>query len=121
LKPYTRGVLQAIAGGVFLSSSGIIVRHIEHADPWTVLFYRSLAFFVTVLVFMLVRDHGRVRETVKRVTRLGPLDALIATALACGFIFYLQSLFATTVANTVLMLSTGPFFAALLAWLVLRS
>nr|MBX2881233.1 DMT family transporter [Granulosicoccus sp.] len=30
------------------------------------------------------------------------------------------SLFNTSVANTVLLLSTGPFFAAMLGWLVLR-
>lgn len=32
----------------------------------------------------------------------------------------LPSLFATSVANTVLLLSTGPVFAAILGWLVLR-
>lgn len=97
-----------------------MVRNIEAADPWTVLFYRSLAFFVTVLIFMIVCDGGRLSLTARRVRRLGWLDLLIASALASGFIFYLQSLFATTVANTVLMLSTGPFFAALLGWVFLR-
>lgn len=114
---YRRGVFYVLVAGLFLSSAGLIVRHIESADAWTILFYRSLAFSLTVFAFLAVRDR---KKTLQRYRGLRWVDLIVATALALGFIFYVLSLYTTSVANTVLLLSTGPFFAALLGWLVLR-
>lgn len=114
---YARGVIYTILAGIFLSSAGLLVRNIEAANPWTVLFYRSLAFSVTVMVFVAWQHRGK---TLQRYREMRPLDFIVTLALGCGFIFYLQSLFNTSVANTVLLLSTGPFMAAGLAWIVLR-
>jgi len=94
-----------------------MVRHVAEADAWTVLFYRSLTFSVTVLTFLWFQER---KNTLNLYKHMRGLDFLIALSLALGFIFYLLSLFSTSVANTVLVLSTGPFIAALLGWLVLR-
>ena len=114
---YRRGVLYAILAGVFLSTAGLLVRLVESADAWTVLFYRSLAFSITVLVFIAIREQGRV---IPRLLAYRRYDLLVSASLACGFIFYVLSLYNTSVANTVLLLSTGPFFAALLGWIFLH-
>ncbi|MFT6308272.1 MAG: EamA domain-containing membrane protein RarD, partial [Halioglobus sp.] len=53
---YRRGVLYIVAAGIFLSTGGIFIRFIENASPWTVLFYRSTTFTVTVALFLLARD-----------------------------------------------------------------
>jgi len=114
---YAQGVLFAISGGVFLSSGGLLIRFVEHATPWTILFYRSLAFTLTVFIFVLVRDR---RKLIERYTNISILDLLVAFFLAIGFICYVLSLFNTSVANTVLLLSTGPLAAGVLAYFVLR-
>ena len=114
---YRRGVLYIVLAGVFLSTGGLFVRFIEDASPWTVLFYRSLTFTATVFVFMAIRNPGGLTNKLKAV-RLS--DLVISSSLAFGFITYVLSLFSTSVANTVLILSTGPVFAAILGWLVLR-
>lgn len=113
---YSRGLLYALLSGVFLSSGGLMVRFLDGADPWTVLFYRSLAFFFTVSIFMLWRYRG---DFVRRLQQLRASDLLVSLFLALGFLFYLMSLYYTSVANTVLLLSTGPFFAAILGLIVL--
>lgn len=113
---YRRGVCYAVLAGVFLSVAGLIVRYIESADAWTVLFYRSWAFSLTVFVFMLFRDG---KDAIRSYLALRPVDLVVASALAFGFIFYVLSLYSTSVATTVLLLSTGPFFAALLGRIVL--
>jgi len=114
---YSRGLFYALLAGVFLSSGGLMVRFLDGADPWTVLFYRSLAFFATVLFFMLWRYRG---DFLQRLLQMRASDLLVSLFLALGFLFYLQSLYYTSVANTVLLLSTGPFFAAILGLIVLR-
>lgn len=117
LQSYRRGALYVVAAGILLSTSGALVRFIGDADAWSVLFYRSFAFFATVIVFMLMRD-GRGINAHFRDLRLS--DLVVSISLAFGFIFYILSLFNTSVANTVLLLSTGPFIAALLGFVILR-
>ena len=113
---YSRGLIYALLSGVFLSSGGLMARFLDAADPWTVLFYRSLAFFATVLLFMFWRYRG---ELIPRLRQIQARDLLVSVFLSLGFMCYLMSLYYTSVANTVLLLSTGPFFAALLGLLIL--
>ena len=113
---YLRGVLYVVLAGVFLSFGGLLVRYVESANPWTVLFYRSLTFTLSVLVFMFFRD----RENFKtQISIIKPVELLVSVFLAFGFIFYILSLFNTTVANTVLVLCVGPVLAAVLGYLIL--
>ena len=114
---YARGVLYVILAGVFLSSGGLIVRHVADADAWTILFYRSLTFSFTVIAFLWYQER---KNTPLLYKKMRGLDLIVTVSLALGFIFYLLSLFNTSVANTVLVLSTGPFITALLGLLVLR-
>jgi len=113
---YARGVLYVILAGVFLSTGGLIVRHVADADAWTILFYRSLTFSVTVIAFLWFQERGKTLGLYKK---MRGLDLLVTISLALGFTFYLLSLFNTSVANTVLVLSTGSFIAGLLGWVVL--
>lgn len=113
---YLRGVSYAVLSGLFLSAAGLTVRYIEQADAWQVLFYRSLMFFFTLCLFISLRGKSSLRHSF---ISLKPVDFIVSVSLACGLICYVLSLFKTSVANTVLTLSTGPFLAALLGWLVL--
>ena len=99
---YRRGVIYIIFAGVFLSLGGLFIRFLESADPWTVLFYRSLTFTASVSLFMYFRDGI---QFVQRFRQIRPLELIVSVSLAVGFIFYVLSLFATSVANTVLILS----------------
>ena len=114
---YSRGLIYALLSGVFLSTGGLMVRFLDGANAWTVLFYRSLAFFATVSLFMIWRYRG---DLVPRLRQMQPRDFLVSVFLSLGFMFYLLSLYYTSVANTVLLLSTGPFFAALLGRVILN-
>ncbi len=113
---YSKGVLYVLLGGIFLSSGGLLVRFVDQASPWTILFYRSLVFTATVALFLLVRDRQSFK---KQFLKIRPVDLLVSLLLAFGFIGYLLSLFNTSVANTVLLLSTGPVVAGVLAYFVL--
>lgn len=92
------------------------MRFVDQASPWTILFYRSLVFTATVMLYLLLRN----RHTFKQqFLQIKPIDLLVSFLLALGFICYLLSLFNTSVANTVLLLSTGPVAAGVLAYFVL--
>jgi len=114
---YMRGAVLVLCGGLCLSSGGLIVRYIEAADGWQILFYRAISFAVTVLVFLLIRYRG---GALRHFLGIGWPGAVAALALGFGFIFYLFGILLTNVANVVFIISAGPFLAALLAWLLLR-
>lgn len=114
---YRRGASYIILAGICLSLGGLFIRFLDEADPWTVLFYRSLTFTASVTLFMYLRDGKRFTQRFRQIL---PMELIVTLSLAAGFIMYVLSLYATSVANTVLILSTGPVFAAVLGWLVLR-
>ena len=109
---YTAGVVGVLAAALCGSSVGILVRLVEHADGWQVLFFRSVSFALTVFLFMMLRDGRRVG---KRFLSVGPLGIVVAVFLGSAFIAYIFSVLLTTVANAVLILSASPFFAAIMA------
>ncbi|HET6520345.1 MAG TPA: EamA family transporter [Geminicoccaceae bacterium] len=113
---YAPGVAMVLAAGLCLSFNGLILRHIEGADGWQILFWRSLTLSALVFGFIAARHRGRIIAPVRAVGRPGLLVALL---LGGGFVCYLFALLWTTVANVLFTLSAGPFFAALLAWAVL--
>ncbi|MEE9158476.1 MAG: hypothetical protein V3U60_08845, partial [Gammaproteobacteria bacterium] len=92
---YPRGVLMVLCAGICLSTGGLIVRHIETADGWQIVFYRATFFVVTLLIFLAVRYRGRVVQPFKRT---GVNGLLVAMFLGLGSICYLFAILLTTVA-----------------------
>ncbi|MHC4983784.1 MAG: EamA family transporter, partial [Planctomycetota bacterium] len=113
---YAPGVAMVLAAGVCLSFGGLIVRHIDAADIWLVVFYRSTAFTVTLLVYLAVIYRGRV---LRPFLAIGWEGLVVALSLGAGSICYLLALSLTTVANVVFILSAGPFLTAMLGRVVL--
>jgi drug/metabolite transporter (DMT)-like permease len=105
-----------LLAGVCLSSGGLIVRHMEAADGWQILFYRSIGFVAMLLTFLAVRYRGRIARPFREI---GWPGVVVALTLGVGFTCYLFGLLLTTVANVSFIVSAGPFFAAVLAWLLL--
>ncbi len=114
---YMVGVAIALLGGTFLSLSGIMIRNIEAADGWQILFYRSLATFLTIFVFLVFQYRGSIA---RRFADIGGAGLLAALVLSVGSIFYIMALLNTTVANVVFIIGASPLLAALAGWLFLR-
>lgn len=105
-----------LTAGFCLSLGGVVLRSLETSDGWLVMFYRSIAFTLTLLIIVGLRNRGRTIATFRAIGRAGLLAAVIWGA---GAIFYVFSLLATTVANTMIILSVTPLCTALLAWAVI--
>ncbi len=104
-------------GGVFLSTSGIMLRSLERADGWQVILFRSLTFFITIGAIMLFRYR---RKTFAVYRAVGLKGILAATLLGLGSVCYVFAMLHTTVANVVFIIGSAPLVTALLAWLFLK-
>ncbi len=114
---YRFGLICLASATFFTSLAGILLRLVEAADGWQVLFYRSLAFVATMLAFVVWR-HGK--DTARAFQAVGRPGLVVAGLLAAAFMLFIFALLNTTVASAVFTLSLSPFFAALFAWLALR-
>lgn len=113
---YIRGCLLVLFSGVVFSLGGLIVRQIETADAWQIVFYRSLAQGLALLLLLSLRDRGGIGTTFRLAGWAGFAGgACLATASIC-FIF---SITHTTVANTLFLLSAAPFMAAIISRMLL--
>jgi drug/metabolite transporter (DMT)-like permease len=105
-----------IAAPVLWSSAGVVTRHIQRAEPFEQVFWRSLFAFGFVFSFLLFK-------------RLNPWSSIRAAGLpglvsglmwALMFTAFLFALSLTTTANTLVVMSVSPLLTALFASLFLK-
>jgi drug/metabolite transporter (DMT)-like permease len=114
---YLFGVLVVLAGGAFLSTSGILIRNMEQPDGWQILFYRSLTFTITILAILTWQYRGKTFAAYRAV---GVPGLAAAVLLGLGSACYIFAMLHTTVANVVFIIGSAPLVTALLAWIFLR-
>ena len=114
---YLIGILIVFTGGVFLSTSGIMLRSMDHADGWQVILFRSFTFFITIGTIMLFRYR---RNTFAVYRAVGVKGIFAAILLGLGSVCYIFAMLNTTVANVVFIAGSAPLVTALVAWLFLK-
>lgn len=114
---YMYGAIMCATGALCWSSAGLGVRLLDGVDGWTTTFWRSAFMAITVMVWLLLR-HGR--DAAIEVRRIGRPGIMLALSFSTTFIFFILALEATTVANTVVIMSATPLFAGAAAWMVLH-
>jgi len=105
-----------VASGFFLSTAGIALRLVELADGWQILFYRSFALSVTILLILVFQKRSRFLDEFRG---LGWNDCLLAVFLGTGSVAYVFALLYNTVANALFIFSCAPFLTAFLGWILL--
>jgi drug/metabolite transporter (DMT)-like permease len=109
---YSRGLLLTVSGTVLVSFEALFLRLVD-IDIWTVIWWRGLLLGITTLAVLAMSG----RSLHVRSLGAAGLAATIAFA-ACVFSF-VSAINATTVANTLVIASAAPLFAALQSWLFL--
>ena len=113
---YGFGVGLVIFGGAFLSLSGILLRNIESASGWQILFYRGLAFSIMLFLILLLKYRKGTADAFRAIGRPGLWAAL---GLGLGSVCYIFAILLTTVANAVFIIGASPLATAFVGWLIL--
>jgi DME family drug/metabolite transporter len=100
------------------SLSGLFVRWVPELDGWTINGYRAPATAICLLIYLALRyrsDLGR---------HLWPKQPqallVVGTFFGVGSTLYVSAVTIGSVASVSVLGATSPFFAAMLAWLVMR-
>ena len=115
-KQHRIGVALIIAAAVAWSTAPLFIRLLP-LDSWTIVFWRGLfgAGF-TAAVLVLTQGRAALRDLV----RMGKSGWLVAILSTMGMVSFIPALQLTSVSNVAVIIATGPFVAAGLAWIWLR-
>lgn len=109
--PQAYGLIVTFLGVAFFFPDALVVRMIG-ADTMTIAVWRGLAAAVTTLTYVVL--FNRAAWTGFR-SLLTPAALAMIVLQGTGLIFFLGSLQHTSVANSLLILATAPFLAAIFA------
>ena len=110
------GIALVIAAAVTWSTAPFFTRLLPF-DSWTILFWRGL-FGGGLIAAVLVLRQGR--TGLRDLVMMGKSGWLVASLSTLGMVCFIPALQFTSVSNVAVIIATGPFVAAALAWIWLR-
>ena len=113
LTGYRKGLALTLAGTLCASFEGLLVRLVS-AESWTVIFWRGILLSLAMMGFIIWCRRPLV---IRGLTRAGWIAVI---AYACNVSFFISAINTTTVANTLVIASAAPLFAAAIGWMALR-
>ena len=107
--PHLRGLAVAATGVLVITPDSLLIRLID-TEVWTILFFRGVFVALALLAFFAVRFGSTAPKLLLAVGYAGVLSALL---VAASNILFVLSISLTSVANTLVIVSAAPLFAAM--------
>jgi drug/metabolite transporter (DMT)-like permease len=114
---HRRGIVFGILAGCFMSTVGILIRQIEAASEWQIIFYRSVTLAMMLICIIWVKYRTK---TVHQLAESGIVAVIAGLCLAIAFTGFILSITHTTVANTLFLLTSAPILTAIIARIVIK-
>ena len=111
-----KGILISLLGVFILSPYALLIR-LAFLDDFTLIFYRGLFPAITITLLLLLFYRQAFLAVVWGIGLAGLLNGVLYATTSITFIYSIQS---TSVANTLVILSSAPVFAAILSLIVLK-
>ena len=106
-------VAVVVLSAVVFSLNGLIIRQIEAATEWQIVFYRAIGLLTGICLVFVWRHR---RRTLASLRASGWLAVMAGPLQGFGTSLFVIALLHTTVANAMMMLCATPLFATILAW-----
>ena len=110
------GIALVVAAAIAWSTAPFFTRLLPF-DSWTILFWRGL-FGGSLIAVILVLTQGR--ASLRDLAGMGKAGWLVASLSTLGMVCFIPALQLTSVSNVAIIIATGPFATAALAWIWLR-
>ena len=111
------GYILILIGAFFLSWGGLLVREIENADIWQILFWRAFFFSLTLVFFLFFKHKKKALYSIKK---SGHPGIAYGFAMSLGFVAYIIAMTETTVANVLFIISSQTIWLAIFGYLFLK-
>jgi drug/metabolite transporter (DMT)-like permease len=114
MRGYGRGVVLALGGTILVSFETLLLR-LLHLDIWTVIWWRGALLGATCTLAAALAS-----SSLRQLRQLGVAGSIAIASFAASVFSFISAINGTTVANTLVIASAAPLFAALLSWIFLR-
>ncbi len=111
------GYILILLAGFCLSFGGPLVRSFEGADPWQILFWRSIFFLLALIVFLFLTYK---KEAIAIILKAGLPGVFGGLFLSTSFVGYVIAMTETTIANVVFIISSQTLFLAVFGYFFLK-
>ncbi len=111
-----RGIALVLGSAAAASTLGPLIRLIEDANGWQIIFYRSLAMLAALTAYLIVRAG---RHAGMRLVRMGWRSALGGICMGAATSMGTWAFLNTKVANVLFITGAAPFVTGLVAWALL--
>ena len=111
------GYILVLIGAFFLSWGGLLIREIESANIWQILFWRAFFFSLTLIFFLFFRYKKQALYIIKK---SGYPGIAYGFAMYLGFVAYIIAMTETTVANVLFIISSQTIWLAIFGYLFLK-
>ena len=108
----TYGVLLVTLSAILWSTAGPFVR-MANLESWTLIGWRSLFAFITLLAVAAVEHRKKLATAVAAMGPPGAVSVAVSTVSSISYVFALNL---TTVANVMIVYATLPFIAAVISY-----
>lgn len=112
-----KGRLITLLGVLTLSPDALLTRLVD-ADAWTIVWWRTLLTALSLGLLLAVRHRMHLAAHIRKSLRLP--GGLVTPFFGAGSLLFVLAITHTTVANTLVILSSGPLFGAFLSWVILK-
>ena len=116
LPDHAKGMLITVAGVLAVTPDSLLIRLVS-ADFMTLMFWRGLLVCLTLAAGLALVHKARLPAKFAAIGRAGMIFAGLFSINSFSFVLAVET---TTVANTLVLISAAPFFAALIARVFLR-
>jgi drug/metabolite transporter (DMT)-like permease len=118
---HLKGLLMSVFAVVILSPDSVLIRLVEEASPevdsWTVLFWRGLLYAVGVSLLVFIKYGSKTIDEFKNIGKGGLVIGFFSGISTGTFVF---AIVYTSIANALVIISTGPIMIAIVAWFLLK-
>ena len=113
---HLKGLLIACFGIVILTPDAVLVR-LADSNSWTVLFWRGIFFATGIIVILLLTYRSK---AVNELINIGKGGVLIGILTALGGTSFILAIHYTSIAKTLVIISTSPIMVAIISLLMLK-
>ena len=113
---HRKGLMLTVLGVLILTPDTLLIRLIA-IDPWSMMVWRGILQTIGILVILALIYRADTWHRCKAIGLSGLFAGCMFTASTLGFLYSVEH---TSVANTLVILATAPFFAAIFSYLFLK-
>ena len=118
---HLKGLLMTVFAVIILSPDSVLIRLVEDASPevdsWTVLFWRGLLYAVGVSLLVFIKYRSKTIKEFQNIGKGGLLIGFFSGISTGTFVF---AIVLTSIANALVIISTGPIMIAIVSWFLLK-